>query len=174
LIITTPGSAQGQSRPDILNFRYDEDYSSFADPARRAGLVPALKYIPVGPEGAYVSLGGELRERFEWYGNPGFGIGQPPGVRRNNDYLLQRALVHADLHIDDHLRVFVQLGQLAAFGQNRGSLGPIQDDRGDVIQAFADLGVDVDGGTRLTARLGRQEIATGPTCAAPSTGAAHS
>lgn len=159
--LAAPHAGQAQSEPAILNFRYNEDYASFADPARRTGLLPALKYIPIGSGGTYVSLGGELRERFEFYRNPGFGIGQAPGTRRDNDYLLQRALIHADLHVDEHLRIFVQLGHLASFGQNRGTLTPTQDDRGDVIQAFADFGIDVGGGSHLTARLGRQEIAFG-------------
>ena len=154
-------AAEAPAVPGILNFRFDEDYSSFADPARRTGPMPGAKYIPIGDGGAYVSLGGELRERVEWYGNPDFGIGRAPGAARNNSYLLQRALVHADLHVDDHVRVFVQLGHLSAFGQNRGSLGPVQDDRGDVVQAFADVGTAVGGGGRLTARIGRQEMAFG-------------
>jgi hypothetical protein len=161
LFVALGRPANSQTAPSILNFRYDEDYSSFVDPSKRSGLVPQLKYIPIGSDGTYVSLGGELRERFEWYGNAGFGIGQPAGASRDNNYLLQRLLLHADLHVNDNVRVFVQVGHLAAFGESQGSLGPTQDDRGELTQAFLDLSAPVGDGDRLTLRAGRQEMAFG-------------
>ncbi len=63
---------------------------------------------------SYVSLGGEVRERFESYLNPNFGLLMPPP---SNAYLLHRLLLDADVHVTDHLRAFFQpLGEMERLG----------------------------------------------------------
>ena len=148
-----------QTPPPIVSFRFDEDYSGYQDPAKRAGPFAAFKYIPVGSGGASVSLGGEVRERFEFYSPPY--LGAPGRAGGGNSYLLQRALLHADLHLTESLRAFVQVADLFAFGQNRNSLGAVQDDRGELTQAFADYTAMAGSGDRVTVRGGRQEMAFG-------------
>ena len=52
----------GAGRPGYKLLRYDEDWSGLADPAARADLWDALKYVPLGGGGRrYLSLGGEVR-----------------------------------------------------------------------------------------------------------------
>lgn len=145
--------------------RFDEDWSPLVDPARRTDVFDDLKYIPLGlSEGlggpVWLSLGGEVRERFEYSSNRNFGIGVPPGAPHDNAYLLQRALLHADLHLGPAVRAFVQLGSLSALGARSGTLSPTQEDRFDLIQGFADIiASGAEGsGWRLTLRGGRQEI----------------
>jgi hypothetical protein len=165
------GEALAQSSPRSPPYppwpdhRFDENWSVMLDPQRRVGPLDALKAIPLGEGlggGAYLSFGGELRERVESVRNAEFGLGAASGGRGTNTYLLQRALLHADLQIGPAFRGFVQLGSLTGFGAQGGSLSPTQDDRADLVQAFADASFDVGaGGERLTLRGGRQEMSFG-------------
>jgi hypothetical protein len=135
--------------------RYDEDYRYLkATPV--ADLWDPVKYIPLGGSG-YLSLGGEIRERFEDYSAANFGV---PG-RTADSYLLHRVLVHADLHMGEHVRAFLQVGSHRAFGKNAAA--PPYSDRLDLQQAFLDLrlpGVKA-GESAPILRLGRQEMAFG-------------
>src|ERR1700723_1749104 len=57
--------------------RYDEDYSYLANPANRTEPLDVIKYIPVfnwGPS-CFVTLGGDLREQYEFIQNDNFGLG---------------------------------------------------------------------------------------------------
>lgn len=137
--------------------RFDEDWRVLADPARRTGPLDALKHIDLGGP-AWLGFGGELRERFEYLSDRNFGIGLPRGAARDNAYLLQRALLHADLHLDPTFRAFLQVGSLASFGARGGTLGATQDDRLDLVQGFADLNLRIADGAALTLRGGRQEF----------------
>ena len=76
-------------RPAFRPFRYDEDWNSLADPSHRSEWLDRLKYIGLGKEGWFVTLGAEIREKFEVLDQPGFGLGpyDPYG------YLLQRYLL---------------------------------------------------------------------------------
>ena len=84
------------AQPAYRLLRYDEDYRYLQDPSRRTDVWDALKYIPLGArENWYLSLGGELRERYEFFHHEDFG--SAPGDRHgNNDAVLQRYLVHGD------------------------------------------------------------------------------
>lgn len=147
-----------QPSPPPYNFlRYDEDYSYLRDPARRSDPWDAIKYRPLGSPDIYLSLGGEIRERFESYSAPNFGVPGPSA----DGYLLHRLLLHADVHAGDYLRAFVQLGNHLAPGKEVAI--PPYEDRLDVQQAFVDVHVPKAGSTMDTAllRVGRQEMAFG-------------
>ncbi len=136
--------------PPFKLIRADEDYSYLADTGRQVDLDDQLKYIQFSNTG-HLTLGGELRERFDDLDAPKFGIGAS-----RDRYLLQRVLLHADAHIDDHARVFIQLGNENALNKDRPySVSDV--DRIDLQNAFVDFVADPDVG--LTLRLGRQELA---------------
>lgn len=70
--------------------RFDEDFRYLKDPSRGTDLWDTIKYIPLdNREEWYLSLGGELRERYVYLSNPGFGL-QGQGTE---DYLLHRVLL---------------------------------------------------------------------------------
>ena len=143
------------SPPAYALNRADEDYSYLADPARRTDLWDPLKYIPLNPGGSwYLSLGGELRERYEYFNNPNWG--KDP---QDNGYLLQRYFLHADLHMGDHARIFSQIQSSLEDGREGGPRPTDKDDL-DLHQTFLDLKFDVAAGG-LTLRSGRQELAFG-------------
>jgi hypothetical protein len=70
--------------------------------------------------------------------------------------LLQRLLVHADLHLGPSVRIFAQLGAHEAFG--KALLAAPDEDRLDVQQLI----VEVRPARGLTARFGRQEMMLSP------------
>lgn len=139
--------------PKFSNVRYDEDYSSLAG-RPTLGLWERLKHIPFGrARGVYLSLGGELRERYEYASSVNWGA----GTLDANGHWLHRAMLHADLHLTPSLRAFGQLKSGVVHGREGGPR-PTDEDRLDLNQAFVDLATP-DG--RLMARTGRQEFSFG-------------
>src|ERR1700731_5091350 len=68
------GWAQCQKqRPSLVPVRYDEDWSLLANPDCKKEALDDLKYVPLRRENWYLSIGGEIRYRYENYDNPGFG-----------------------------------------------------------------------------------------------------
>jgi hypothetical protein len=103
-----PAQAQDKARPSILFNRWQEDWSVLADPAVPREPLDSLKYIALSPSDpkAYLSFGVSVRERFESNNAPLFGIG---AANQNNNYLLSRSELHADLRPTEHFQIFVQL-----------------------------------------------------------------
>lgn len=154
---SAPAAAQEQpvsERPGFRPMRYDEDWRPLADPDKRTEPLDALKHIAVGEKG-WLTLGGEARLRGEAYDRLDLGF----GGAGQDEYLLGRAMLHADLHLDESVRGFVQL-RYGAVRDERRPLGPVQDNDVDVNQAFVDLSTSVSGG-RATLRAGRQELLFG-------------
>lgn len=114
---------------------------------------PRFKDMPVGRDGR-LSFSGEMRERFESYTSPGFGL---RGFTLDQ-YLLQRILFGADLTVGDYFRAYVQLGHEVQVGKN--PVGPLDSNHLDFHQLFLELALPLDG-IRPAMRAGRQEIALG-------------
>lgn len=141
-----PAWAQSE-RPAIKNLRYGEDWRALCDPARRAEPIDQLKCVDLSGA-TTLTLGGEWRERFEYVRNPAFALED----RGDDQVLLQRLMLHADLRAGLHLRAFVQLGDFRATTRRFGN-GPTDRNAFDLTQGFVDLSA---GG--VTLRGGRQEI----------------
>nr|NLR86395.1 alginate export family protein [Rhizobium sp. P28RR-XV] len=148
------GPKQAAKRPAIKTNRWQEDWSVLADPALRTEPLDSLKYVPLIPSDpqSYVSFGATVRERFESNGAPSFGIG---GVEHDS-YLLQRAQIHADFHINENWQFFTQLEDDRAFGKT--TIGGADQDRVDLRLAFLAYTEDFEAGT-FKARVGRQDFA---------------
>jgi hypothetical protein len=142
--------------PPFQSLRYDEDYSYLKDKSKRKKSLDKLKYIPLGKEDFYVSLGGEARIRYEYYDNAGFGS----GTQDPNGYLLHRYLFHSDWHFGKNFRVFAQL-QSALVNGRRGGARPTDKDKLDLHQAFFDVKLGNEKRGFLTIRAGRQEVEFG-------------
>ncbi|MBU8899634.1 alginate export family protein [Corallococcus sp. M34] len=136
--------------PRYAGIRYLEDWS---DPARRPGEDPfdRVKYLPLG-EQVYLSLGGQHRLRYEL--TSGLSGPLPESV------LFSRNLLHADVHVGG-LRTFVQFGGQYALGAPARDEPP-GSDLFDVQQAFIEW-TTAPREVRVTARVGRQELALGST-----------
>src|SRR5208282_1117429 len=84
----TAATTTAPTRPTILPNRWEEDWSVLADPRVPREPFDSLKYIPLSPGDpkTYLSLGADVRERFEANDTAGFGT----APNRNNDYLIIR------------------------------------------------------------------------------------
>jgi hypothetical protein len=158
-VLTAPAAAETtaplQPPPYKLN-RADEDYRYLRGPALRADFWDPIKYVPLDEVGSWhLSLGGEARERYEYFSHPNWGAG-PPG----SGYLLQRYFLHGDLHLGEHIRLFSQLQSSLENGRTGGPR-PADRDELDLHQAFLDLKFDVGGNGTFLLRTGRQELAYG-------------
>lgn len=144
-------------RPAYQPLRYDEDWTALADPAQQSDPWDRVKHIPLGSRpGRYISLGGEARERYERYRHPSFGAEPEDG----SGYFLQRYLLHADLHLGQFLRGFVQLQSGLESGRTGGPRAT-DEDRLDLHQAFVDAAWPAGPDRLLILRLGRQEFEFG-------------
>lgn len=148
--------------PSFRSLRYEEDFSHLKDPATRTGNVLALeplKFVPLDRDGeCYLSLGGEIRQQYEFIDDPDFGLAAADG----DGYLLQRYLLHADFRLGPSFRCFGQLASALSSFQDIPP-GPADVNRLDVHQAFADFGTGSagTGDDALTLRAGRQEMLYG-------------
>ncbi|MFJ4291404.1 alginate export family protein [Cupriavidus sp. NPDC089707] len=156
-----PCHSHGQGSAPPYNFlRYNEDYRYLQNPAKRSDPWDPVKFMPLGPPATYLSLGGEIRERFENYSAPNFGVPGPSA----DGYLLHRILFHGDLHAGNYFRGFIQLGNHIAFGKDIAT--PPYEDRLDVQQAFVDIRLPTTDRPAAPSdlpllRVGRQEMAFG-------------
>jgi hypothetical protein len=140
------------ARPVIAFNRWQEDWSVLADPALRTEPLDDLKYIPLGNDPkTYLSLGLNLRERYEQTDANGFGIRGTPAA----NYVISRLETHADLHLGPEVQIFAQLESAFAPGKER--LTPVDENRLDLEQAFAAYVVPL-GDDTFKFRLGRQEM----------------
>lgn len=149
-----PGEGSAQNAlPAFMGDRTAEDYSYLKDEATRESRLDRIKFVPLAADGeVFVSFGGEIRERAETIDRPVFGIGGGEG----DGYVLQRTVVHADLHLGSAIRLFGQLGSEKAFGKQ--VLASPDENELDVQQLF----VELRPATQLMVRLGRQEMAFNP------------
>lgn len=153
-VAQTTAQASSPSPPAYKTVRYDEDYRYLRDPSKRADFLDYLKYLPLDRDGNWwLTLGGEIRERYEYYENYNWGLGpQDP-----NGYLLQRYLLSADLHYRDTIRVFGQFMSAVENGRVSGPR-PTDEDVSDLHQGFLDVKLSFDEQTSFLTRIGRQEM----------------
>lgn len=156
---TTPPTTKpaAPTPPAYTPVRWNENYSYLKDQSQKTDRFDSIKYIPLGDD-AYLSLGGQLRYRYEGWNNENFGA-----VSNDWGYLLQRYLVHGDLHVGD-FRLFAQ-AKVSIVDDGRqlpaGSARPVDADEIDIQQLFADYKFHLSDTQSLTARFGRQDLIYG-------------
>ncbi len=148
------GRGELPDRPKIRFYRWQEDWSVLADPSLRTGFLDSWKYIPLSARdpARYLSLGLNLRERFELNDATSFGVGN----NKSDRYLLQRFQIHADLRLDSHWQIFAQFEDVRAL--EKAVITPVDKNEFDLRQAFVAY-VDAVAGGVLKVRVGRQEMA---------------
>jgi hypothetical protein len=146
------------SGPKYSNARYDDDFSYLRDLACRNDFWDPLKYIPLNARGDwYLSLGGEIRERYERFHNPLWG--QQP--QSPDGYALQRYLLFGDLHLGEHWRIFSELMSVWENGRFPRPRPQIDQDQLDFAQFFVDYALHFGSDRTLTLRIGRQWLIYG-------------
>jgi hypothetical protein len=145
------------ARPKYAFLRQDENWSGF-----RGGkdCFDPLKNISLSDDGeTWVSFGGRVESRVEFWSD--FAFGTPPNTIDDDSFLLFRALVHADLHLGDRLRLFAEGKTAQATGRDLpGGERDLDRDTLDLQQLFAETTVDGDGSS-LRVRFGRQMLSFG-------------
>lgn len=156
LLSTTAHAQDYGSSPSYSIERWDEDYSDLKDPANRTDCLDPIKYIPItSNKDWYLSLGGQIRDRYDYWNNNEFGSGP-----RDDGFDLLRTLLNADMHFGPNVRGFVQLDSSEEFGR---AGGPRKGDADsiDFQQAFVDVNLPIDSAVNATVRVGRQELIYG-------------
>jgi len=154
--------AQGAGAPptDLHQYplpAYEENWQALQRAARTDVWDP-VKFVPLSADcTTFISLGGEARETYERFGNQNFGLTLPDP----DGYLLQRYLIHADVHVGSRVRVWTEFNSGLENGRIGGPRPVIDEDKLDLHQAFVDLTVGVTGPSAAVLRVGRQEIALG-------------
>jgi hypothetical protein len=126
-MLAGPGPALTQTAPSCwpptyaLNRAYD-NYEYLRDPACRTDFWDPFKYMPLHASGSwFLSLGGEARERYEYFNRPNWGLDP-----QDNGYFLQRYFLHADLPMGEYLRWFTQLQSSLETGARADRARPIR------------------------------------------------
>ncbi len=161
VIAVTPGVSHAQGpkpiRPSYAPERYDEDWSFLRDRSKRTDFFDPIKWIPLARDGAwFLTLGGELRERFQDFRNQEFGLPSP--THDANGF--HRIFLFTDIHLGPHFRTFVELVN----GEIMGAMAnpsPAEKDPLDLLQAFADVTATVRNRGAFTLRAGRHEMTFG-------------
>lgn len=156
LFLLCPWIAAAQcqkKRPVLQPLRYEEDWSLLSDADCKKELLDQIKYIPLGRQDWYLSVGGEIRYKYENYENSGFGTDPETA----SGYILQRYLLHADWHFGRRFRFFTQFQSGLEQGRNGGPR-LTDKDVADLHQAFVDIS---DSSENVRLRIGRQEIEFG-------------
>ena len=153
-----PGSAPDAARPPLNPFPSEQNWSFLADPSKRTDFFDPVKYIPLGENPQqYLSLGFEYRIQYEYYNNWMFGA----GPQDQNGYVMNRVMPHFDFHAGSYCRLFSEFEFDYEDGRNGGPRAQIDEDRGDVHQAFIEIGSHVSSPHGISLRAGRQEIVLG-------------
>jgi hypothetical protein len=147
-----PRAANPATRPALSAMRQNEDWSRAREGYRDADPFDPLKFIRLGRDTRYLSIGGDIRQRFEYFENERWA--DEPG----DASLLQRYMVHADLHWNPRIRFFTQLRSGIETGRRSGPR-PVDEDRLEFHQGFADIVLSP--ASKLRLRAGRQEVALG-------------
>lgn len=152
-----PARADEECRAVIDKLRYEDDIACFRDPANRESPLDALKFVPFDKMGeVYLSLGGEVRQRYEHTHDPSFG--EDP--QDEAGVWLQRYVLHGDLQLGPHVRVFGALFSALEAGRKHGP-SPVDENELEVQNAFIDLSFSPTHQSGLTLRIGRQELQYG-------------
>lgn len=150
-LATSPAWAEPSKPPAFTPLRYDEDWSHYVPEDGGTWFAP-IKHLTLS-ENIWLSLGGEARVRWEYFNN----------FSADNDfednYLLYRTFVHADLHIGEHVRLFTQgrFSDVESRSLPGGNREASDYDQGDLWNTFLELRFPI-GELTLTARGGRMEM----------------
>jgi hypothetical protein len=157
------GQSDGEvKRPAYQVTRFDEDWSVLQgiDLGKTDDFWDRLKFIPLtaGPS-VWLTLGGQVRERGEYFRQYLFGASQP---KQSGGYLLSRYRLSGDLHVTRYVRLFAE--GTSAFALDReltGGRTTAYVDEFDLLNGFADVMIPVGTQANVTLRGGRQELAFG-------------
>lgn len=153
MLMLSQGKILSQQLPVFKPLRYEEDYYLTDSDS---SWYNKMKFLPLSTDKkTWLSFGSEIRYQYFYVKNENWG--EEPLDK--DGYLLTRALIHADFHRGKHFRTFVQLQ--SSMAGSRPSPSPIDENPLEIHQAFADYSFNSSAKSKLTIRLGRQELSYG-------------
>lgn len=148
-------------RADYKSLRYQEDYRYMMHSNHDRDFWRPVKYIRLGnQEDWYLSIGGEMRQRYEFFHNEEYGKALTDKHGNNNAWL-QRYMLHGDLHLGANVRLFGQFMSTLEDWRKAGPRSDIDENIFDLHQGFIDLTAKPGGTGSVILRLGRQEMEYG-------------
>lgn len=161
IVCLLSGSSMAQvpsepARPAYSFLRQHEDWSEFRAASDSADPFDRIKHMSLSDDGSvWLSLGGRLEARLESWKNFGF------SDANDDTFVVSRALAHADLHVGEHVRLFVEGKTAQATDRDLpGGRRPLDLDSVDLQQAFLEVEVPIGTGSLLL-RPGRQMLLFG-------------
>lgn len=145
----------GASCPDIPLIRHESE--PVAEHEAPCESWNPFEHIPLGDSAsANLSLGGEVRERYEHTSHPGFGADpeDPHGV------WLQRLAVHGDLRLGERWRAFAEIHSALESGR-AVEPGPTDENKLALQNAFFEVRLPAASGADTRMRIGIQELQFG-------------
>jgi len=142
-------SAAAQNKISLL--RFEDDFTHCKNDSLKKGF-GNLKYISLKNKN-YISFGGELREQFQVYSNINFGDVPPNYKNISASQLWHRLMLHSNIELGDHVRLFVQLNNTLRFFNNNPAVPEIDENQLSLHQAFAEIKLK-----HWKFRVGRQEL----------------
>lgn len=152
--------AEPAARPKFEFLRQREDWARFPTAGDVDDPFDGLKHVKLSSDGdVWVSFGGRVESRIEYWRS--FNFGAPPTADHDDSFVVSRGLAHADLHVGDRFRLFVEGKSAQATDRDLpGGRRDLDMDTLDLQQAFADVLLPVGEGTLLL-RPGRQMLMFG-------------
>ena len=146
-------------RPALGPFPRFEDWSFLRDPSQRIDPYDRLKFIPLNESGTnYLTLSVESRTEFQYLDDNAWGAGR----QDLTGYVFERLMPSADLHLGDHVRIFVTLAFDDVGDKKAGPRPVIDKDVADGHEGFVEFGGDLhDRHPGWDVIVGRQEISLG-------------
>jgi hypothetical protein len=151
VMLLSMGIAESIAQNNISLVRFDDNFSSLKNDTLKKGF-DQLKYIKLG-KNHFISFGGELREQFQRYDNINFGDVPPTYSNTNVTQLWHRFMVHTNIELGNHFRIFMQLNNTARFFNDNPMISEIDENQLSLHQAFAELKLK-----NWNFRLGHQEM----------------
>jgi len=150
-LLLAADAALAQFRP----LRFDDDFSAQRLECAGNSGSACWKDRPLADQ-VRLSIGGDLRWRYEHAGNPRYGLERQDrwGV------LMQRGSVFADLRVGEHWRGFAQLASSYANGRAAGP-SPVDENRLDPTNLFVEWASAWKGEDGIGVRAGIQELQFG-------------
>ena len=150
------GAYKGLFYANDFSYLNDSDYCGWH-------LGEQLKRLPVGD--CWVSdVGGQYRMRFHSEQNMRNSAAVPNGLGltgNDDDFLLHRTRLYFNAEYGSHFRVYGEMLDAVSEFERNALPRPIEENRAEMQNLFAELrGVDLGRGT-IAARIGRQEIVLG-------------
>ncbi|WP_299674697.1 alginate export family protein [uncultured Tenacibaculum sp.] len=156
LLLSTISVAQNielKEQPKFSLFRASENYEYLKEHEKfKKDFFDPIKFIPLNEnKDIYLSLGGQIRPRFEHYSNRLW------NGEEDQDFYSQRLSFHTNLVLGKHFRIFSELYH----GYTSHEKEFVEYDELDFHQFFAEFIIPFKNQSKLSVILGRQELGFG-------------